>query len=194
MLSRRLWGIAVACVLLGLVNGHLWADVAIETPGRVETLPSPPGPHWAWVADGLLERTALVDLEQGKVAWTYENPVRKFPYLSSAATDGKLVVVGGRDKQLHTIDAATGEAVWTRSIGAKVDSSPVIVGKRVFVGAASGEILAFGLESGDPLWSFDTGSPVTASPGVSAGKLLIGTAEGQLFCFGAKPPAAEETR
>ncbi len=84
--------------------------------------------------------------------------------------------------------------MWTRSIGAKVDSSPVIVGKRVFVGAASGEILAFGLESGDPLWSFDTGSPVTASPGVSAGKLLIGTVEGQLFCFGAKPSAAEETR
>ena len=69
---RRLWGIAVAGTLLGLASVHAWADVAIETPGRVETLPSPPSPHWAWVADGLLERTALVDLEQGKLLGTID--------------------------------------------------------------------------------------------------------------------------
>ena len=66
-LRRRSWGIAVIGLLLSLVVGPAQADVAIETPGRVETLPSPPSPHWAWVADGLLERTALVDLEQGKL-------------------------------------------------------------------------------------------------------------------------------
>ena len=176
--------------MIDLADGAIVRE--IELGGYVGASPAI---HSGRAFVGTFENQVLaVDLEQGKVAWTYENPVRKFPYLSSAATDGKLVVVGGRDKQLHTIDAATGEAVWTRSIGAKIDSSPVIVGKRVFVGAASGEILAFGLKSGDPLWSFDTGAPVTASPGVSAGKLLIGTAEGQLFCFGAKPPAAEETR
>ena len=56
--SRRPWGIAVIGMFLSLVIGPAQADVAIETPGRVETLPSPPSPHWVWVADGLLERTA----------------------------------------------------------------------------------------------------------------------------------------
>jgi len=55
-----------------------------------------------------------VELESGKLLWTYSNPERQFPYLSSAATDGKLVVLGGRDKTVHAIDVSTGKARWTR--------------------------------------------------------------------------------
>ena len=57
-----------------------------------------------------------VDLSAGEVLWRYEHPKRKFPYLSSAASDGKLVVVGGRDKMVHSLDTATGEVQWTRDL------------------------------------------------------------------------------
>jgi len=62
-----LWGISLAGVFLALVSGLAWAQVPIETPGRVETLPTPPSPHWIWTADPLLQRTALIDLDRGEM-------------------------------------------------------------------------------------------------------------------------------
>jgi methylamine dehydrogenase heavy chain len=42
------------------------ADVPTEAPGKVETLAQPPSPHWVWVADLVLERVALLDLDSGR--------------------------------------------------------------------------------------------------------------------------------
>lgn len=41
------------------------AELPVENTGRVVTLPSPE-PHWAWVADLILRRSTLLDLETGK--------------------------------------------------------------------------------------------------------------------------------
>ena len=42
-------------------------DLPIEIPGRVETLTLPPQPHWVWVGDPLLGRTALIDAGSGRL-------------------------------------------------------------------------------------------------------------------------------
>jgi methylamine dehydrogenase heavy chain len=42
------------------------ADLPAETTGAVAVLPARLGPHWAWAADAVLHRTALVDLESGR--------------------------------------------------------------------------------------------------------------------------------
>jgi len=57
----------VALLLLGLLCGSARADVRIEATGRVETLPAPANPHWIWAADPLLQRTALIDLDEEKL-------------------------------------------------------------------------------------------------------------------------------
>jgi methylamine dehydrogenase heavy chain len=64
---RRATGLALAAALAagaGLAPAR--AELPVETPGRVETLPTPLGPHWVWAADALMRRTALVDLESGR--------------------------------------------------------------------------------------------------------------------------------
>jgi methylamine dehydrogenase heavy chain len=43
------------------------AEVAPETTGKVETLPQPPHPHWVWTADLLLQRSALLDVDGGRM-------------------------------------------------------------------------------------------------------------------------------
>ncbi len=55
----------VIALLLALPGAAANADVPIERIGRVETLSEPPGPHWVWVADILLQRNALLDLDRG---------------------------------------------------------------------------------------------------------------------------------
>ena len=42
------------------------ADVAPEKTGSIESLPQPPRPHWVWSADLILQRTALVDADEGR--------------------------------------------------------------------------------------------------------------------------------
>ena len=69
-------------------------------------------------------------------------PIRigSFPFYSSAALGSGRVIVGGRDKLVHAIDAATGKAAWTFATRARVDSSPVVAGGRVYVGSSDGRL------------------------------------------------------
>src|SRR5262245_20880431 len=48
------------------------AEVPIGELGRVERLPEPPGPHWVWVADPVLKRSALLDLDSGEFLGTVD--------------------------------------------------------------------------------------------------------------------------
>src|SRR6185436_6288170 len=75
-------------------------------------------------------QVVAVDLGKGTVAWRYEHPVRKFPYYSSAALAGDAVVIGGRDKMIHSLNAANGKEIWAWSARAAIDASPVIAGTR----------------------------------------------------------------
>ncbi len=57
---------AAACLALFVPGAAAEVPVEIDYLGRVETLPSA-RPHWIWSSDPVLERTALVDLEDGRL-------------------------------------------------------------------------------------------------------------------------------
>ena len=125
-----------------------------------------------------------VDLKAKRVVWRYEHPTLKFPYNSSVALSGTRVIVGGRDKLIHGIDAATGAAVWTLPTKARVESSPAIVGNRAIVGSNDGRLYIADVASGKELWQFNAGGGVATSPAVASGRIVIGTLDGQVICLG----------
>ena len=125
-----------------------------------------------------------LDLKQKTIAWRYEHPDRHFPFYASAALANNVIVVGGRDRMVHAIDAQTGESKWTYMTRARVDSSPVIAGGRVYVGSSDGRFYVFDLMKGSKLWEFDTGSALSASPAVAGGRIVIGSQDGRVICFG----------
>ena len=126
-----------------------------------------------------------VDLKRRSVLWRYKNPdAQPFPFYSSAALAQGRVIVGGRDRLVHAIDAATGKAVWTFATRARVDSSPVVAGGRVYVGSSDGRFYVLDAASGKKLWEFETGAALTASPAVAAGRVVIGAEDGRLYVFG----------
>ena len=56
--------LAIAVLSVAIVRGAPAAAVVpAETTGQVEQLPLPPHPHWVWVGDLVLQRTALIDLD-----------------------------------------------------------------------------------------------------------------------------------
>ena len=54
--------LAVTALLAALAR----ADVPAESTGQVEQLPLPPHAHWVWVGDLILQRTSLIDLDDGR--------------------------------------------------------------------------------------------------------------------------------
>jgi outer membrane protein assembly factor BamB len=125
-----------------------------------------------------------VDLKARRVSWRYKDPARQFPFYSSAAVVDGRVVLGGRDKRVHAVDARSGKALWTFATQARVESSPAVVGSRVFVGSSDGRLYALDLAKGTRLWEFNAGGALSASPAVAGGRLVIGSQDGRLYCFG----------
>ncbi|PWT86139.1 MAG: serine/threonine protein kinase [Blastocatellia bacterium] len=125
-----------------------------------------------------------VDLRTKKIAWRYRNPNREFPFYASAAMRDGTVIVGGRDKLVHAIDAATGKAAWTFAARARIDSSPAIAAGRVYVGSNDGRLYGLDARTGKKEWEFDAGAPIAASPAIAASRIVIGTQDGRVYCFG----------
>jgi len=121
-----------------------------------------------------------IDLRSRRVVWRYENPDRQFPFYSSAALSAGRVVLGGRDKSIHAINAATGKVAWTYATRARVDSSPAVAGGRVYVGSSDGRLYVMDLATGQKQWEFDAGAPITASPAIAGDRLVVGTVDGRV--------------
>ena len=125
-----------------------------------------------------------LDLNAKEIAWSYEHPQRKFPYVASPSVTPERVIVAGRDKMVHALDPDTGVVLWTYTSRSRFEASPVVAGDRVFAGTTGGKIVALNLDTGELGWEFVTGSEFVASPSVARERLIIGTTDGTLYCFG----------
>jgi outer membrane protein assembly factor BamB len=125
-----------------------------------------------------------LNLRTRRKAWVYSHPTRQFPFYSSPAVEAGNVVIGGRDKMVHSLDARTGKARWTFATRARVESSPLIAGGRVYVGSNDGRLYVLDLATGARRWEFNAGGAIAASPALAAGRLVVGDHQGRIYCFG----------
>jgi len=125
-----------------------------------------------------------VSLTTRRIRWRYVNRKRQFPYYSSCGVIEGRVVVGGRDKMVHCMDAATGKELWTFMTSARVESSPALADGRAFVGSNDGKLYVLDYKTGAKVWEFNAGAPLSASPAIASGRVVIGSEDGRLYCFG----------
>jgi outer membrane protein assembly factor BamB len=125
-----------------------------------------------------------VDLRGHKVQWRFKDPDRQFPFYSSAALFENRVIVGGRDKMVHALDARTGKPLWKFTTRARVDSSPAVAGGRVYVGSSDGKLYILDAATGAKQAEFEAGDAITSSPAVAAGRVVVGSVDGHLYCLG----------
>ncbi len=172
-----------------------WREIVAQSAARAAAVtPLASGSEAATDSTTSERETPSGERASPGVIWRY-NPPRSFQFYASPAVGrakvkGKeswVVVIGGRDKLVHAIDADSGEAIWTFPTKAKVDSSPVIIGDRVAVGGLDGNVYLLDLESGKEIWSYAAGSKFQASPAVADGRLVITSSEGLVHCFDLRP-------
>lgn len=65
--SAGRWKTLCAGLLAALALASMsQAELIPESPGKIERLPEPFQPRWVWVADLVLERAALIDIDSGR--------------------------------------------------------------------------------------------------------------------------------
>jgi len=124
------------------------------------------------------------DIATEKILWEYAES--DSPFFSSPAIGEKVVIFGGRDKQVHCVGREDGKVVWTFQTLGEVDSSPAICGDKVVVGSEDGRLYVLKLSDGSKLWSYETGQPITSSPAVAGGVVVVGCDDGYVYAFGVR--------
>lgn len=127
------------------------------------------------------------DLARGELAWSFPDPKQAF--FSSPAIGDDVVVFGGRNKQLHGVDKATGALRWKFATRRKVDGSPVIAGDAVVFGAGDGVLHVLALADGAERWSAELGSELAGSVAVAGGWIFAAGLDGRIVAYGPKEPS-----
>ena len=136
------------------------------------------------VADGVAYigqyagRLLAVNLDHHATIWKFSQG--DHPFFSSAAVAADRVVFGGRDRQVHALDRATGRECWSFTTRGEVDSSPVIADGKVIVGSDDGRLYILSLKDGRELWSYRVGPGIATAPAVVAdpqGTLIVVTTD-----------------
>ena len=65
--ARRFAAVMVASLAGALAFGVASGELPVEATGRVETVALPYPPHWVFVGDAVARRTALVDVDDGRL-------------------------------------------------------------------------------------------------------------------------------
>jgi len=125
-----------------------------------------------------------IDLDRLAVAWRFKDAAREFPFYASPAVASSSVVVGGRDKRVRALDAATGKERWSFATPARVDASPVIAGDRIVAASLSGDLYVLSLADGKEIWHYAAGAPLAASPSVAGGYVVVATTDGTVLALG----------
>jgi len=142
----------------------------------------------------VLEDRIVVGTDEGRVVclsrdgqrqhWTYEQIGNKaMAYSSAAVSDGGIVVIGARDRQVHAIDLASGKQLWTFKARLDVDSSPLVSGGRVYVGSKDKSLYVLDLKRGELVWEFKASRGIPGSPAIGEGVLVIGDDAGNVYCL-----------
>jgi outer membrane protein assembly factor BamB len=146
-----------------------------------------------------------VEVAGGATIWTFHD--LDYPYYSSPAVAGDVVLFGGRDMKVHCVERATGRTKWTMTTHGEVDSSPVIAGDKVVFGSGDGRLYIVSLADGRELWSYEIGDAVVADVAVAGpetppppppeasgetqapqGVMVIGACDGRVYAFGSQEP------
>jgi len=115
-----------------------------------------------------------IDRTTGAMVWRR----KRGAVFSSAASDGKLVIVGGDDGKLEALLPDTGKVAWVHEIGGRVRATPALAGGLAIVGDFEGRLAAVHLEDGTRAWTREFGQPIYSSACVTGDVVVVGCHDG----------------
>ena len=140
---------------------------------------NPVGGHPWVLINGYDGTTRCLDAKTGEVVWKYET--EDFINGSPAVVDGRFVVFGGCDAQLHVVNLANGSLVRMIPTEAQIINSIATMGTMAFCGNYANQTVGFDITEGTVAWIYqDKNLPFYSSPGVGEDLLFIGSRDKHL--------------
>ena len=97
----------------------------------------------------------------------------------------RLRLVAGR-RRGRARAARDGKRVWRYRVGARTESSPLLVDGTLYFGAEDGTLTALDARNGHRRWRVHVGGAVKGSPAYSGGLLVVGSYDGHVYAFNAR--------
>ncbi|XP_042602054.1 beta-alanine-activating enzyme isoform X1 [Cyprinus carpio] len=101
--------------------------------------------------------------------------------------DRTTVFIGSHSHRLQALDLTSGEVIWERILGDRLESSAAIskCGSLVAVGCYDRQIYFLDASCGDTVWTFETGDVVKSSPTVDpkTGLMFTGSHDGFVYAL-----------
>ena len=126
--------------------------------------------------------TRVLGAEDGKVVWTYQTD--NFINGAPAVLDGRYLVFGGCDAQLHVLNLNDGSLVHTIPANAYIPASIATFGSMAFCGNYANQTVAFDVPGAKIAWVYeDRALPFFSSPAVNERLVLIGSRDKKLHAI-----------
>jgi outer membrane protein assembly factor BamB len=127
----------------------------------------------------------VLDAADGKLVWSYKTD----DYIngSPGVVDGRFLVFGGCDAQLHVVNLKDGTLVHKIPTSAQIPASIATYGTMAFCGNYANQAVAFDVVGGKVAWVYeDRALPFFSSPAVNERLVLIGSRDKHLHAIDRK--------
>ncbi len=164
-------------------GAEVWRFATGEKISSGATVIKRPGGTENWVlVNGFDGTTRVLQATDGKVVWSYktDDQVNGAP----AVVDGRYVVFGGCDAQLHVVNLADGTLIHQIPTSAQIPASIGTFGAMAFCGNYANQAVAFDVPGGKVAWTYEDRSlPFFSSPAVNEQLVLIGSRDKHLHAI-----------
>jgi eukaryotic-like serine/threonine-protein kinase len=136
-----------------------------------------------WVLlNGYDGTTRVLNAGDGKLVWSYKTD--DFINGSPGVVDGRFIVFGGCDAQLHVVNLKDGTLVHKIPTSAQIPASIATFGTMAFCGNYANQAVAFDVAGGKVAWVYeDRALPFFSSPAVNDRLVLIGSRDKHLHAI-----------
>jgi outer membrane protein assembly factor BamB len=126
-------------------------------------------------------RTYAIDARTGHVIWVKQGPG---PEPSTPAIAGDRLIVSSKAGTVTALARSNGKQLWRfRDVGARIESSAVVIGGTAYFGATDGRMFAVRVSDGHVEWAYQTGGRINSSPSVIGNRLFITTYAGSILAL-----------
>jgi outer membrane protein assembly factor BamB len=118
-----------------------------------------------------------------KTNWSYEQVKESAMVYATPAIHDGVIVVGARDRQVHGIDAKTGEQKWTFKTRGDNDAPALISGGRAYVTSKDKKLYVLDVKTGTMLYQFAATRMIDGGPAIGSGVVVFADSNGNIFCL-----------
>lgn len=170
----------------GSLNLRWYRPIEAYIPQNVQVIASN-GFLFLSTARGLYALNA----ENGDVVWRFDT---ELPLGNSPTVADGVVYVGGYDRKLHALDAASGAHLWSFN-GAKAgySANPLVVNGVIYIGNRDGSMYAIGAHGaanqGQIIWRYATGDAIHLSAAYKNGVIYFASNDMHAYALDAQTGA-----